>query len=403
MANPLDVVTRFSSDVSGLQKGANEAKEAIGGISPTALLAGASIVGAAGLAVSAIAGMTQAAAEDEAQQLALEQAITGAGAATSTSTQQVNDAIAAGQAKAFTDTQTRLALESLVTSTHDVTKATDLLSTAQDVARFANVDLSVAADAVAKANSGQAGALQKLLPGLEKGKTATDTLANAQKLAAGAADTYADSTEGQMAVASDAFGELGETIGYAFLPILKALLPPLIALIKLLGDIITTALPPLEAGIGVVIEVTKILIDAWLDEYKILFTIVGLIASKLAPLLPIIAAAFRVVASAVGGVVDWLKQLLDWIGRAVDAIGTLLDNLNPLKGFSLPSLPFSLGASATGYGASPAGRSGGAGTFAGGVTINVYGGDPRRVAAAVREGYRRWTGTDGANAPERPW
>ena len=113
------------------------------------------------------------------------------------------------------------------------------------MARFANVDLAVAADAVAKANAGQATALAKLLPGLDKGATATETIANAQKLAAGQADLYANSTEGMAARNADALGELGETIGQAVLPILDALLPALIPIIQALGNLVTAVLPVL--------------------------------------------------------------------------------------------------------------------------------------------------------------
>jgi len=396
--NPLEVVTRFSSDVSGLTKGATEAKEAIGGISPTALLTGAAIVGAAGLAVGAIVDMTKAAADDEQQQAQLEAAIRGAGAATGDYKAQVDAAIAAGQKKAFTDTQTREALASLVTATHDVGKATADLTAAQDIARFANVDLATAADAVAKAHAGQDGALRKLLPGLEKGKTATDTLRAATDLAAGSADAYANTTQGSLAVASDAFSELGEQLGYAFLPIIKALIPPLIKILEAIGKLIDAIMPVLVPAIEILSTVLSAAVDVFASVLQIVVAVVAVLANRLAPIIRTVADVFTGVGNAIAGVVKWLSDLLGWIGRVADAVGGLLDKLNPLKGFSLPSLPFGLGAAPAGAGPSTQ-----AASSASSVTVNVYGGDPRRIAQAVRGEYRRWIATDGATAPVRDW
>ena len=400
--SPLDVVTRFVGDTSDLEAGAKKATDAIGGISPASLLMGATVVGAATVAVGAIVSMTQAAAEDEAQQARLEAAIQAAGAATGDYKKQVDDAIAAGQARAFTDTQTREALQSLVTATGDVGQATQELTAAQDIARFANVDLATAADAVAKAHAGNDGALRKLIPGLEKGKTATDTLAAAQKAAAGSADAYANSTEGSLAVASDAFGELGETIGSAFLPLVKAIIPPLIKIIGFMGTLIEAIIPPLSVLFGALGVVIGAVLDAVVPLVTWIGQLLTQLGAKLQPILRILADLFRGVGSAIGGVVDWIRTLLDWIGRVVDAAGKLLDSLNPLKGFSLPSLPFTLGAPApAGVGVST--RGAGRAAVAGAVTVNVYGGDPRRVVRAVREGFRRWQFTDGTTAPEREW
>jgi hypothetical protein len=33
----------------------------------------------------------------------------------------------------------------------------------------------------------------------------------------------------------------------------------------------------------------------------------------------------------------------------------------------------------------------------------VYGGDPRAVTQAVKDGFRRWTATEGKNAPGQDW
>jgi hypothetical protein len=193
---------------------------------------------------------------------------------------------------------------SLVTATGDVTTASSELAAAQDIARFANVDLALAADAVAKAHAGQDGALRKLMPGLAAGATAADTMAAATSLAAGQADAFASSAAGMQAKGADAFGELTETIGAAFLPVLEAILPALIPLIQAFGRLVSAVLP------------------------------------LLIPILKLVGQALGVVAGAITGVVNAIITLIGWLSTAIGKIGDFLASINPLKGISLPSLPF---------------------------------------------------------------
>jgi hypothetical protein len=311
----------------------------------------AALAGAAGIAAVAIADMTSAAAADRDEQNKLELAIRNAGAATGDYNALVDDAIAKGQDRAFTDSETRDALQSLVTATGDVSAATDLLTQTQDIARLAGVDLATAADAVAKAQSGQDGALRKLIPGLAKGATATDTIALASKKAAGQADLYAESSAGMGARTSDAFGEISETIGSVFLPILDAVLPALIPILKALAQLVTAILP------------------------------------LLIPLIKVLAGALGIVANVLVQLVGWLVKLVTWLTRAADKVSSFVAQLNPLKGFKMPSLPFlsasSAGAASAGAGAraAPAAQS----SAPGGVTVNVYGAiDPEATARQIR-------------------
>jgi len=328
----------------------------IGGVAKVAALAG-------GVAIAAnlLLDMGNAAAADRDEQNKLTQAIKGATGSTADYTAQVEAAIKAGQDRAFTDSQTREGLTSLVTATGSVQEATALLTTAQDVARFAGVDLAVAADAVAKAHAGQATSLAKLLPGLDKGASATDTIANAQKLAAGQADLYASSTEGMAARNADALGELGETIGQAVLPILDALLPALIPIIQALGRLVTAVLP------------------------------------VLIPLIKLLAAALTIVANIVAKVANLVADMVEAFLRGIDVVRRFVDSLP-----DLPSIPgLNLGGVPAGLGVGVGARSAGVGTNAatghggGAVTVNVFGGDPTRVEAAVARALRGYTRRNG--------
>jgi len=330
----------------------------IGGVAKVAAFAGV-----VGVAAGALVEMGQAAGADRAEAAKLDTAIRAAGAATGDYNAQVEAAITAGQARAFTDSQTREALQSLVTATGDVSTATDLLTVAQDVARFAGVDLATASDAIAKAQAGQDTQLARLIPGLEKGATATDTIANASKAASGQADAFANSTEGQMARSADAFGELGETIGSAVLPILDALLPALIPIIQSLGKLVTAVLP------------------------------------VLIPLIKVLAQALGIVANVVAKVAEFLA---DMIGQALKAIGVIGDLVAKIP--KIPALPFGIGGQSVDAfglpvaGATPFGMAGRSGSSSGGggVTVNIYGGDPTRVEAAVARALRGYTRRNGS-------
>jgi len=342
----LGLVVEIKGDTSNLDKALDTSKSKVGGFAGglgTGALAIAGVATAGVGAALAIKGMADAAASDAAEQAKLEGVIRATGAATAESTAQVDAAIAAGQERAFTDSETRAGLESLVTATGDVGEATALLTQAQDIARFAGVDLATASDAIAKAHAGQDGALRKLVPGLEKGATATDTIAAASKLAAGQADIYADSAAGMGAKASDAFGEITETIGAAFLPVLKEVLPALLPILKVLGQLITALLP------------------------------------LLIPLVKLLAGALGIVADILTTVVGWLVKLVTWIGRAMGPIGDFLEAINPFSNIHLPELPF-IGGNAAGATAARSGKSGGAAP----VVINVTGAlDPEGVARTV--------------------
>jgi hypothetical protein len=345
----LGLTVEIRGDASKLDSALDTSKGKVAGFSTSiggsALTLGA-VAGAAGVAAVAIGGMTQAAAADEAEQAKLTATIQAAGAATAESTAQVEAAIAAGQERAFTDSETREGLASLVTATGDVQKSTELLTVAQDVARFAGVDLATAADAVAKAEAGQDMQLRRLIPGLAKGATAADTIAAATKTAAGQADLYAESAEGMQAKGVDAFSEIQETIGGAFLPVLKAILPALLPLLKVFGELVTALLP------------------------------------ALIPLIEVLASVLGAVATVLSRVVGWLSSLIRWLGSAMSAVGDFLDTINPLSNISLPSLPF-IGGNAAGTLGARSGRAGGA-PAAGGITINVHGAiDPEGVARSV--------------------
>ena len=256
---------------------------------------GAAVAGAVGIATTAIIGMTKAASDDAAEQDRLLQAVKASGAAHGDYAKQLDVAIEKGQALAFTDTQIRDAMVPLVGATGDVGKATELMATAQDVARLAGVDLETASKAVAKAHAGNAGALAKLTQVNTEGKTATQVLTEAQKKAAGQAEAYGKTTKGQTEAMGIGFDELTETIGSAFLPILADLIPVLMPILKIFGELIKALLPAL-------IPLIKLLVI----PLKLLVQIIGALASALVP-------------------------MINWLVKAIETVGEFLSALGPVQ------------------------------------------------------------------------
>lgn len=171
---PVGLVVDIKGDTSNLDSALDKSSGKVGGFGdvlgslPIPALA---VAGAVTGAAAAVIALTDAAAADRDEQEKLNTAIVAAGAAHGDYTAQVDAAIEAGQAKAFSDSEVRAGLEQLVTATGDVGQATDLLTLAQDVARKSGVSLEDASKAVAKAHAGQTGALEKLLPGMERVRT----------------------------------------------------------------------------------------------------------------------------------------------------------------------------------------------------------------------------------------
>ena len=378
----LTLMVRFLADASQLTDAATKAGggvKVLGKELDLGIIAkGAAITGAVGIAVGAISDMTLAAAADRDAQAALATAMENSGANIDGWVEKVDAAIEKGQALAFSDDDIRDSMATLTAATGDVDKATADLAIAQDIARASGVDLATASDAVAKAHAGSDGALRKLLPGLEKGATAQDTIAAASKRAAGAADTYAKSTKGMGETGSIAFSELTETIGSVFLPILDALIPAILPILSAFGTLVKSLLP------------------------------------LLVPLIKLLGAALGIVAKVLVAVVDAVVKVVQWFAKLIKTVGDLLAKIGPLRavgdfiggivGKSAAAIsPASAAAGPFGLsriGATPLAGSGSAGWSP--VTIHAYG-DPQLIESAVVRALRRYDRTNGATQVLPRW
>lgn len=367
------VRVQIVGDAKDLARATDEATGSLGGLKRNVGGLSLPLLGVAGLAAGAavaIGKMTMAAAEDRDEQAKLRSAVIASGAATNAWEKQMNDAIAAGQALAFSDSEVRAGLLPLVQSTGDMEEATKLLATAQDVARLSGVDLETASKAVAKAHEGSEGALKRLVPALAGAAEGTDVIAEAQRLAAGQADTFAQSTEGQLLASQQGFDELQETIGSAFLPVLDKIVPLLIPIITKLGELIADILPPLIDALTPVVEALGIFLDVAGD---ILRKVLPALLPMLRTLGDVMKATGEFIGDAVGFIEDLINGLRDLLKPLQDALGGLQGLLDfKMPSFDFPDLnPFSAPAPAPGRGLRP------------GVVINT-GADPQAVVRIAR-------------------
>ena len=136
---------------------------------------------------------------------------------------------ALSQQVGVTDDELRPALGKLATATGDLTKSQELLSLALDVSAQTGKPLESVTTALAKAYSGQFGALNKLLPGFDQGIIKSKDFTAAQdelaRLTGGAASESANTAAGQFRRFQITLQETKESIGAALLPVLNAFLP----------------------------------------------------------------------------------------------------------------------------------------------------------------------------------
>ena len=170
------------------------------------------------------------------------------------------------------DDQLRPALGLLIASTKDVGKAQALMGLALDVSAGASVDLEAVSKALAKAQNGNFGALQRLLPSLDKNIVKTKDFQGALKLLAdtygGAALAKAQTFQGQIDRIKVAFNETKETIGYGLLPAITALadtftnkvFPAILDFLNKNGDKVVGVF---QAAVGYVVAFAKSVYDVF--------------------------------------------------------------------------------------------------------------------------------------------
>jgi len=394
----------------------------------------AAVPAAAGLAAVGVAlfDATKGAIEDAAAQDKLALTMRNTTGATDGQIKATENWIAAqGKALGYTDDDLRPALARLMTQTHDVTKAQELMSIAMDVSSGTGKDLSTVTEAMAKAAGGSTAALAKLSPELKQmakdGATADEMMAALSGTFMDQASTAANTAQGQFKRLGVALSETKESIGAALIPAVEAVLPLLTSfgvwaqdhpnILLAVGAAIATiaaaivavnvamALNPFSLIAIAVVGLGALLVTAYkkFEPFKtvvddvfgaIKWWITNVTIPLFNSLMTTVKTVFNGIASVWNNTVGKLSfKLPDWI----PGIGG--------KGFSMPDIPM---LAAGGIVTSPTlamigergpeavipltGLNAGAGMGGNTININVNGGDPNAVVNALRT-YMRQNGS----------
>lgn len=208
-----------------------------------------------------LTGAAEAAAADAASMGNLQQAIANVSGSYDQYAGRVDQAIAKGQALAFSDDSVREALGSLTSSTGSTEEALSRLGTVQDFARAKNMDLGAAAKLFGKVTDENVTALKRYGLTVEKGATAQDLFNEADRRFGGQAARFAESDAGKLARVRDQWGELQETIGAKVLPVmanvtsalLERVFPAAVALAGQMDGPLKTAFEGVQSVAGRVI------------------------------------------------------------------------------------------------------------------------------------------------------
>lgn len=196
------------------------------------LAAGAFVAAGAAAAAYAIKiGIdgVKAAIEDEQSQAKLAKALQNTTKATDAQIASTEEWITRQQLSyGISDTKLRPALANLARATGDVGKAQSLTNLAMDISAATGKDLETVSLTLAKAYNGNIGALTKLGIPLDENirKTKDFNLVQDEltRLFGGAAYANTKTYAGQLAIVTERFDEMKESIGVKILPILKTLL-----------------------------------------------------------------------------------------------------------------------------------------------------------------------------------
>jgi hypothetical protein len=315
MAVFIPIISEFDS------KGIDKAKKEFASLEGAGAKAQFAIKKAAVPAAAAIAGLgaalfsaTQDAIADDAAQAKLALTMRNTTGATDEQIKATEDWISQqGKALGITDDELRPALGRLMSQTHDVTKAQELMSIAMDVAQGTGKSLSTVTEAMAKAAAGSTIALGKLSPEL---KQMEKDGASADEMMAALAGTFQDqasiaagTAQGQFQRLGVALAETKESIGAALLPAIEAVLPYLTKM----GDWAAEH-PEILLGIGIAIAtiaaaIVAVNVAMALNPFSLIaIAVVGLGAllvtayKKFEPFKTVVDAVF-------GGIEFWITEV----------------------------------------------------------------------------------------------
>lgn len=312
----------LSRAFSQIDKQSVSLRKSLGGFAKTAALgAGAAGIGAL---VVGLKGAVSAAKEAEKAQARLEQALASANISYDKHGAAINAAIQkTSKLAALDDEDLSDAFAKLVRTTGDVTKATEGMALAADIARARNISLEAATKMVEKAQAGQETAFTRVGIRLKKNQDATDALTIAQERFGGAAEKYGKTAAGSQERLSVAFENLQEKVGAKVIPIMTKLVE---ALLK----VVTWAeqnWPKFQAVISQGVEAVRLVVDKLRPIFENIIGVIRGIVTVVSALIQgdwsrVWAGMKEIVSSAFGAVIAIIRLQLD---AAVAVVRKLAD------------------------------------------------------------------------------
>jgi len=266
MAGPGNILITVGADTVSAVRDLGKVNGALGDTMTTsekmsAGLKKAFVPAAAALGALGVAGYgaAKAAMEDAASADHLAQTMKRVTGAHGPAIKAMEDYISATSlATGVSDDKLRPAMEKLITATGDQAKAQKLMNQVMDISAATGKDVDTVSTAVAKGYQGQTSSLAKLVPGLSeasrKSKDFTVIMDELADKTGGAASKAADTAAGKMARFQVSVSELQESIGYALLPVIEAVIPVMLKMADFASDNVT-AIKLLAAAVGAVAAV----------------------------------------------------------------------------------------------------------------------------------------------------
>ena len=397
----IPIVSQFDS--KGIKSAVKEFKqlETVGQKAQFAIKKAAVPAAAALGAVTAIIGdSVKAAIEDEAAQASLARQIKASAKATDAQVQSVEDYISSlAKSAAISDDEARPAFQKLIVATKDVTKATELMNLATDVAAATGKPLVDVSEALSKGYAGNMKALGALSPEIKAmikdGASLAEVQAVLTKNFGGAGEAAANTAAGGMKKLGIAFAETKESIGAAFLPIMLKLQPVLEKFANWAQEN-PDLLAAVIAGMGI-LAVSILAVNAAMMLNPAVAITAGIIALGAA-----IVVAYKkfegfrdVVRVVVNAIAGYIEGMVNGFIKAINLVIYGINLVKPGKDID-PLGEIKLGRIAEPMAVEPAdlGRNGSANVAErnNNVNINVYGGDPNQVVEALRS-YMRQNGS----------
>jgi len=327
-AGTINILLKATDQASSVLK---DVDQAAGGVGPKmgeiARTAGGFVVGAA---LTNLPGklfeMAKGAADDAASTAKLEQAVKNADGSFGPYAQAIDQAIASGQAKGFSDDQVRDGLALLTATTGDTDEALRRMSLAQDLSRGTGMDLVTASKLLGRVNDENVSVLSRYGIQVDKNATAQDLLNAVDGKFGGQAATFAASDAGKMAIMTDKVGELQEQLGAYLIPVLALVVGGITGLIDgasrilgafqpvvsfVQGNLIPILIFLAPAFVGVAFSILSSLIPALLLQIPALYASVAGWLAMNAAMLPIIGVFVLIGAALVLLWLAWQNNFLN--------------------------------------------------------------------------------------------